>query len=83
MSKLRRIELESLIGEEVPDVESLVLMLELTMEDILERFPDRVLEHKGKFGIPEATDGILDDEDEIDEFLEDEDYFDDLEETKE
>lgn len=76
MTQLRRNELESIIGEEVPDVESLVLLLELTMEDILERFPDKVIEHKHKFGLPESTDGILDDEDE------EEEWDDDLEEAE-
>lgn len=66
MTHLRKNELESIIGEAVPDVESLVLLLELTMEDILERFPDKVLEHKEKFGLPESTEGILNEEDEYD-----------------
>lgn len=62
MTKLLRNELDSIISEEVPDVETLVMLLELSMEDILDRFHDKVIEHKDKFGLPDTVDGILEEE---------------------
>lgn len=62
MIKLLRNELDSIISDEVPDVETLVVLLEITMEEILDRFHDKVIEHKDKFGLPDTVDGILEEE---------------------
>jgi len=48
---MRLAELRSVASEQVTDVEELVQLLELTIEDILERFGDRLLDQKHKFGV--------------------------------
>lgn len=48
MSKLNR--LKELVIDNVLDVEDLVRMLELDIEDILDRHSDALLEHAHKFG---------------------------------
>lgn len=48
MSKLNK--LKGLVMDNIPDVESLVVLLELSIEDILDRHPDALLENADKFG---------------------------------
>lgn len=48
---MRLIELRETIAEQVVDVEDLVGLLELTIEEILDRFPDKLMEHAEKFGV--------------------------------
>lgn len=48
MSKLSR--LKGVIIDNITDVESLVGLLELTIEDILDRHPDAILDNADKFG---------------------------------
>lgn len=50
---MRLRELKDLAAEQVGDVDELVGLLELTIEDILDRFPDRLTENKEKFGVIE------------------------------
>lgn len=49
-------ELRDLVASQVVDVEDLVGLLELTVEDILERFPDALLDNAHKFGVVESGD---------------------------
>lgn len=59
MNKLSRI--KEVIEDTVVDVESLVVMLELTIEDILDRHPDAVLDNAHKFGdFDEEDEGTYD-----------------------
>lgn len=44
------------------DVEDLVVMLEITPEDLLDRFEDRLLEHREKF-IPDGY--MIDDQEDV------------------
>lgn len=53
---MRLPELKSTVADQVGDVEELVGLLELTIEDILDRFPDRLMEHKEKFGVVDDAD---------------------------
>lgn len=39
------------LASRMADAEELVGLLELTAEDILDRFADRLMEHKEKFGV--------------------------------
>lgn len=48
---MRMQELKALVSEQVTDVQDLVSLLELTIEDILDRFPDALLDHQEKFGV--------------------------------
>lgn len=48
---MRLNEIRSLAADQVGDVDELVGLLELTIEDILERFPDALMEHRDKFGV--------------------------------
>lgn len=48
---MRLAELRAVASEQVTEVEELVQLLELTIEDVLERFGDRLLENKHKFGV--------------------------------
>lgn len=41
--------LREVIADNVWEVDSLVNLLEITIEDILDRFPDKVYEHSHKF----------------------------------
>ena len=54
---MRLQELKEVVSRQgyVPD--ELVGLLELTIEDILDRFPDRLLENQSKFGVYEVVDG--------------------------
>jgi hypothetical protein len=49
-------ELKELVANQVVDVETLVGLLELTIEDILERHPDALLDNQHKFGVASADD---------------------------
>ena len=52
---MRLRELKDTVAEQVGgDVDNLVSLLELTVEDILDRFADRLLEHSDKFGVEEV-----------------------------
>lgn len=53
---MRLHEMHDLISRQVDDVHNLVDLLELTIEDILDRFPDAILDNKHKFGIDEPGD---------------------------
>lgn len=44
-------ELKSLAAEQAGDVETLIELLELTMDDVLDRFYDKVVENEHKFGV--------------------------------
>lgn len=59
-------ELQSVVAEQVGDVCDLVLMLEISLEELIDRFGDKILEQRDKFGLPDSTDGILDEEDDYD-----------------
>lgn len=48
---MRLDELKDVVAEQVVDVEDLVGLLELTIEDILSRFPDKLMENQEKFGV--------------------------------
>lgn len=43
--------LKDLIANQVDDAADLVTMLELSVEDIMERFADKLIEHQAKFGV--------------------------------
>ena len=43
--------LKDLIANQVDDASDLVTMLELSVEDIMERFADKLIEHQAKFGV--------------------------------
>ena len=53
---MRLAELRAVASEQVGDPEELIALLELTIEDILERFGDRLLEQKHKFGVYDPDD---------------------------
>lgn len=48
---IRQAELRQLISEQIVDVHDLVDLLELTIEDVLAKFPVKLREHAHKFGI--------------------------------
>lgn len=48
---MRLDDLRSIAAEQVPDVETLVSLLELTIEDVLARFPDYLIDNSHKFGV--------------------------------
>lgn len=48
---MRLHELRALAADQVSDVDTLVALLELTIEDILERHPDALMDHQEKFGV--------------------------------
>lgn len=48
---MRHAELRELVAEQVTDVHDLVDLLELTIEDILNKFPSKLTEHREKFGV--------------------------------
>lgn len=53
---MRLEELKDLAAEQVSDVEELVRLLELSIEDILQRFPDILTEQQHKFGVEQQGD---------------------------
>lgn len=53
---MRLSDLKILVENQVGDPADLVDMLELTIEDILDRFSDRLLEFKEKFGVVDEHD---------------------------
>lgn len=48
---MRLQELRETVGDQVVEVQDLVTMLELSIEDILERFGDKLRLHSHKFGV--------------------------------
>jgi hypothetical protein len=48
---MRQAELRAIVSEQVVDVHDLVDLLELTIEDILARFPKKLRENAYKFGV--------------------------------
>lgn len=48
---MRLAELKEIVSEQVVDVTDLVYQLEITIEDVLERFGDKLREHQAKFGV--------------------------------
>lgn len=48
---MRLEELKQIVEQQGYDIEELVGLLELTTEDIIERFPDRLTENSHKFGV--------------------------------
>ena len=48
---MRLQELKETVANQVKDAADLVGLLELSIEDILDRFADRLLEHQEKFGV--------------------------------
>jgi len=48
---MRLRELRETVAEQVVDPEDLVGLLEITIEDLLDRFPDKLMEHQEKFGV--------------------------------
>ena len=58
---LRKSEIISLILEDITDPGDLCMILEISCEEILEAFSDRLDEHYYKFMLPDTTDGILED----------------------
>jgi hypothetical protein len=65
---MRLSELKLLVSEQVVDVQDLVYQLELTIEDILDRFSDKLRMHQEKFGVNNSgfgdTDEVEEEEDE-------------------
>ena len=53
---MRLSEIKDLVSRQVDDAAELVGLLELSIEDILDRFTDRLMENKEKFGIYDDTD---------------------------
>ena len=53
---MRLHELKQIIENQGYDVEELVGLLELSVDDILERFPDKITENARKFGVDERED---------------------------
>lgn len=62
MKHLTLSQVKEIIEDNVPDVESLVQLLELTIEDIMKRFPDKLMEHKDKFTLESEEDYYEDDD---------------------
>ena len=50
---MRLQELKEVVENQNYDVVELVALLELTIDDILERFPDKLTENANKFGVEE------------------------------
>ena len=48
---MRLHDLKSHVADQAYEVDELAGLLELTVEDLIERFPERLLEHKEKFGV--------------------------------
>lgn len=48
---MRLQELKQHVSDTVVDVHDLVDFLELTIEDVIDRFPDRLVENQEKFGV--------------------------------
>lgn len=51
---MRLRELKQVVESQNYDVDELVGLLELTVEDIIERFPDKLTENASKFGVEET-----------------------------
>lgn len=64
MTKLRLSEIKEVVASQVVDVADLCALLEIGIEEILDRFPDRLREHQYKFDMTTASDGVYDNEDE-------------------
>jgi hypothetical protein len=48
--------IKDIVANQVNDASDLVLLLELSVEDIMERFADKLLEHQAKFGVYDESD---------------------------
>jgi hypothetical protein len=64
---MRLAELRQIAAEQVDDVQDLVYLLELTTEEILQRFGDKLREHQEKFGVVNSGFGDTDEVEEEDE----------------
>lgn len=53
---MRLQELKETVAGQVADVQDLVGLLEISIEEILERFTDKLLEHSDKFGVTDSDD---------------------------
>lgn len=53
---MRLPELRDIVSRQVNDVHDLVNLLEIEIEDILDRFADHLLDFKDKFGVVEEVD---------------------------
>ena len=54
---MRLQELKELVSEQVGgDVYDLIGLLELSFEDILDRFPDKLMDNQHKFGVDDGQD---------------------------
>ena len=77
MNRYSIVQLKLYVMDNVLDVGDLVHMLELDVQDILEAFPHKLLEHTDKFGIVGSLPEDIEDDDpygfEEDEVQEDED----------
>jgi hypothetical protein len=51
---MRLQELREVIENQQYDVADLCSLLELTVEDLLDRFPDKVVDNQSKFGVNET-----------------------------
>lgn len=51
--QVRHAELRQVVEDQDYDIEELVGLLELTIDDILDRFPDKLTENAHKFGVEE------------------------------
>jgi hypothetical protein len=49
-------ELKQVVENQHYDVEELAGLLELTVDDLLDRFPDKLVENQEKFGVNEDSD---------------------------
>jgi hypothetical protein len=51
---VRLAELKEIVAAQVDDAADLVGLLELTLDDILDRFPDALMDNKEKFGVVDS-----------------------------
>jgi hypothetical protein len=54
---VRAEDLKDLVSRQVEDVHDLVDLLEIELEDVLDRFFDRVYDNKNKFGVEDLESG--------------------------
>ena len=62
--------LRQLVEDNIVDVADLVALLEINIEDIIDRFPDRLKEHAEKFGYYPTEDVVEKEEEQEDVYEE-------------
>ncbi|CAB4182482.1 hypothetical protein UFOVP1528_7 [uncultured Caudovirales phage] len=53
---MRLADLKDLVSNQVNDPEELVSLLEISIEDLMDRFADRLIDNKEKFGVYDDDD---------------------------